>query len=92
MTEDAGWRSCIDHIIRPDSPCPVCRITELTAQLEAVKALNDDILRGIARGEHYAPDRREIYDRLATALQERGSEKDSIDTSDNPTDGQSPDG
>lgn len=21
-----GWRACIDHIIRPDSPCPVCEI------------------------------------------------------------------
>lgn len=29
--EKAGWRSCIDHIIRPDSPCPVCRIEELEA-------------------------------------------------------------
>jgi len=25
-----GWRSCIDHIIRPDSPCPVCKVEELT--------------------------------------------------------------
>jgi hypothetical protein len=21
-----GWRVCIDHIIRPDSPCPVCAL------------------------------------------------------------------
>lgn len=25
----SGWRACIDHIIRPDSPCPVCKIEEL---------------------------------------------------------------
>ena len=29
-----GWRSCVDHIIRPDSPCPVCRIAELEAEKE----------------------------------------------------------
>jgi hypothetical protein len=35
-----GWRSCIDHIIRPDSPCPVCEINALNAQLERAKELN----------------------------------------------------
>jgi len=30
-----GWRSCIDHIIRPDSPCPVCRIEELIREWES---------------------------------------------------------
>jgi len=30
---DGGWRACIDHIIRPDSPCPVCRIAELKSAL-----------------------------------------------------------
>ena len=30
----SGWRSCIDHIIRPDSPCPVCRIAELEKKIE----------------------------------------------------------
>lgn len=27
--KSAGWRACIDHIIRPDSPCPVCEIERL---------------------------------------------------------------
>lgn len=30
----AGWRACIDHIIRPDSPCPVCEIEKLRAASE----------------------------------------------------------
>lgn len=25
----AGWRSCIDHIIKPESTCPVCEIERL---------------------------------------------------------------
>lgn len=25
----AGWRSCIDHIIKPEDECPVCMIIEL---------------------------------------------------------------
>lgn len=29
--KSAGWRSCIDHIIRPDSPCPVCENERLRA-------------------------------------------------------------
>ena len=24
-----GWRSCIDHIIKPESKCPVCKLEEL---------------------------------------------------------------
>lgn len=46
--QQAGWRSCIDHIIKPDSPCPVCalaeaniRIGELAAQLTAATACAD---------------------------------------------------
>jgi len=35
----SGWRACIDHIIRPDSPCPVCRIEKLEAVAEAAKNL-----------------------------------------------------
>lgn len=31
-----GWRSCIDHIIKPDSPCPVCRVEELEAEIEGM--------------------------------------------------------
>jgi hypothetical protein len=30
----AGWRACIDHIIRPDSPCPVCVHEQLRGALE----------------------------------------------------------
>ena len=29
-----GWRACIDHIIRPDSPCPVCEVEKLTDEIE----------------------------------------------------------
>ena len=29
----AGWRACIDHIIRPDSPCPVCKVEEVQKDL-----------------------------------------------------------
>lgn len=25
----AGWRSCIDHLIKPEHNCPICRIEEL---------------------------------------------------------------
>ena len=32
--QSAGWRSCIDHIIKPESSCPVCRIEELTARVQ----------------------------------------------------------
>ena len=32
-----GWRACIDHIIRPDSPCPVCEIERLTAKVEQME-------------------------------------------------------
>jgi DNA repair exonuclease SbcCD ATPase subunit len=28
----SGWRSCIDHIIKPSDPCPVCLIEELEAE------------------------------------------------------------
>ncbi len=41
-----GWRACIDHIIRPDSPCPVCEIEKLTdeiEQLQKVKKAADDL-------------------------------------------------
>ena len=30
-----GWRCCVDHIIKPESKCPVCRIEELESDLEA---------------------------------------------------------
>lgn len=38
--KSAGWRACIDHIIKPESPCPVCRIEQLEAaqQLQRVTA------------------------------------------------------
>jgi len=42
---EAGWRSCIDHIIKPDSACPVCKITELEAENERLKALIPDIVK-----------------------------------------------
>jgi len=34
---DSGWRACVDHIIKPDSPCPVCRIEELKAKLGRIQ-------------------------------------------------------
>jgi hypothetical protein len=41
---DAGWRSCIDHIITPTSPCPVCKIVELEAENRALRNLIDSVV------------------------------------------------
>jgi hypothetical protein len=30
----AGWRSCIDHLIKPHDPCPICMIEQLTKALD----------------------------------------------------------
>ena len=32
-----GWRSCIDHIIKPESDCPVCKIEQLQALVRAAR-------------------------------------------------------
>jgi len=40
----AGWRACIDHIIKPNSPCPVCRVIELEADKKQLQDLLDDSL------------------------------------------------
>ena len=45
---ESGWRSCIDHIIRPDSPCPVCGIERLTSDNEM---LRDELEQQYARAE-----------------------------------------
>jgi hypothetical protein len=44
----AGWRSCIDHIIKPTDPCPVCEraldakhIADLTRSLECSDKQSD---------------------------------------------------
>jgi hypothetical protein len=34
----AGWRACIDHIIRPQDACPVCKIETLQAENETLKS------------------------------------------------------
>ena len=39
-----GWRSCIDHIIKPESACPVCAIEQLEErikELEEKSAFNE---------------------------------------------------
>ena len=33
----SGWRCCIDHIIKPESPCPICALTESVNLLQAIK-------------------------------------------------------
>jgi hypothetical protein len=43
----------------------------LKAQLEAVKGITDLIMAGLARGQHYGPHRREIYELLITAIGEK---------------------
>ena len=55
LTADSvhGWRSCIDHIIRPDSPCPVCKVEELTAALEQA-SLNFNRSTKYGKGWHDA--------------------------------------
>src|SRR6056300_1760173 len=40
---DSGWRACIDHIIRPDSPCPVCENERLKAQIASLQAFIETI-------------------------------------------------
>ena len=35
----AGWRACLDHIVRPDSPCPVCRVEALERENERLQKL-----------------------------------------------------
>ena len=42
-----GWRACIDHIIRPDSPCPVCEIERLTAKVEAHKDFFEHLVNNL---------------------------------------------
>ena len=38
----AGWRSCIDHIIKPDSPCPVCLLAEKDIEIASLKSSFSD--------------------------------------------------
>ena len=35
----AGWRACVDHIIKPDSPCPVCALREAECALREAEEL-----------------------------------------------------
>ena len=42
-----GWRSCIDHIIKPESACPVCKIESLQATITELR----EELKGIAARE-----------------------------------------
>lgn len=39
----SGWRSCVDHIIKKDDPCPVCT-------LNTVSNLLDDALKRMRGG------------------------------------------
>ena len=39
--EKAGWRSCIDHIIKPDNECPVCRFMKAEAFIKEIGAVPD---------------------------------------------------
>ncbi len=45
----SGWRACIDHIIRPDSPCPVCEIERLSAECSNLKLANEEARKTIDR-------------------------------------------
>jgi hypothetical protein len=35
--EAAGWRCCIDHIIKPESPCPICKVEKLQTRIEELE-------------------------------------------------------
>ena len=43
---NAGWRSCIDHIIKPETPCPVCR-AELAEQQVVEELRTSDVSQGM---------------------------------------------
>lgn len=38
---DAGWRSCLDHILRPDDECPICIVERLTTEVSELAAKLD---------------------------------------------------
>lgn len=38
----AGWRSCADHIIKPESTCPVCEIERLNRLIASLRTMMDD--------------------------------------------------
>ena len=35
----AGWRSCQDHIIKPEHPCPICRIERMSEKADEIMQL-----------------------------------------------------
>ena len=43
--KNTDWRSCIDHIIRKDSPCPVCENEKLQARIERLEATIDLVMK-----------------------------------------------
>jgi hypothetical protein len=67
----AGWRSCIDHIIRPDSPCPVCALATAEARLsKASKAMEAWMNANYDAEEDTAI--KELNEALAPAVEQRG--------------------
>ena len=46
--ESAGWRCCIDHLLKPEHPCPICaneamqaKIDELTAEIDHIDRVQE---------------------------------------------------
>lgn len=37
--EIAGWRCCIDHILKPEHPCPICALEKANAEIKQLKSL-----------------------------------------------------
>jgi len=36
--KDNGWRACIDHIIKPQDPCPICTMEKVMILIGEAKA------------------------------------------------------
>ena len=74
-----GWRACIDHIIRSDSPCPVCEIESQTAENRALRsALHQAYLDGGCREDEAT----EMTDAVSSETSIKADYRDSDDRKD----------
>jgi len=47
----AGWRCCIDHLLKPEHPCPICKIEELRTKLVTARNTLDRIASELGTGK-----------------------------------------